>query len=390
MDYVIEPSPLSGTIDAIASKSAAHRLLILAALADTTCDIDCPTTSRDIEATIACLEGLGARVARTRSGFRVRPIASAPAPNSDAAPILDCGESGSTLRFMLPVVCALGRPARLMGHGRLAERPLSPLYEQLVEHGARLSPAGALPLSVEGTLAGGTFELPGNVSSQYVSGLLMAAAALRDDVEVLVSEPVESRSYIDMTVSALEAFGVGVRVRTVERRRRLLRRCSRWSGRRSARPGPISVEGDWSNAAFWLCSGAIARSVGVRGLDGQSAQGDRACLAALAAFGARASRTEGDSATPGAPPSRPHDRGLEHPRPRPATRRRGRPRRGHHAHHRRRPPASQGVGPPRDRTRGARRDGRRHRGRRRRPHHTRAAARSPEASSTPRTTTASP
>ena len=290
MDYVIEPSPLSGTIDAIASKSAAHRLLILAALADTTCDIDCPTTSRDIEATIACLEGLGARVARTRSGFRVRPIAAAGDHATDVAPVLDCGESGSTLRFMLPVVCALGRPARLMGHGRLAERPLSPLYEQLVEHGARLSPAGALPLSVEGTLAGGTFELPGNVSSQYVSGLLMAAAALRDDVEVLVSVPVESRSYIDMTVSALEAFGVGVRVRTVERSGASLLAYSVAGGDRPHAGGPISVEGDWSNAAFWLCSGAIARSVGVRGLDGQSAQGDRACLAALAAFGARVSQ----------------------------------------------------------------------------------------------------
>ena len=297
MDYIIEPKPLSGTIDAIASKSAAHRLLILAALADATCDIDCATTSKDIDATIACLEALGARIARTKNGFRVRPIPQgAPAGGADAAatvPTLDCGESGSTLRFMLPVVCALGRPVRLMGHGRLAERPLSPLYEQLVEHGAVLSPAGTLPLEVSGTLAGGTFELPGDVSSQYVSGLLMAAAALPDDVTVLVSEPVESRAYIDMTVSALAAFGVTVDVRATEKSGHALL-AYRVSG--SARPvsgGAVSVEGDWSNAAFWLSSGACGGTVGVRGLDLASGQGDRACLAALAAFGARVSTGAG-------------------------------------------------------------------------------------------------
>ncbi len=297
MDYIIEPKPLSGTIDAIASKSAAHRLLILAALADATCDIDCATTSKDIDATIACLEALGARIARTKTGFRVRPIPQgAPAGDADApatVPTLDCGESGSTLRFMLPVVCALGRPARLMGHGRLAERPLSPLYEQLVEHGAVLSPAGTLPLEVSGTLAGGTFELPGDVSSQYVSGLLMAAAALPDDVTVLVSEPVESRAYIDMTVSALAAFGVTVDVRATEKSGHALL-AYRVSG--SARPvsgGAVSVEGDWSNAAFWLSSGACGGTVGVRGLDLASGQGDRACLAALAAFGARVSTGAG-------------------------------------------------------------------------------------------------
>ena len=297
MDYIIEPKPLSGTIDAIASKSAAHRLLIMAALADATCDIDCATTSKDIDATIACLEALGARIARTKTGFRVRPIPQgAPAGGADApatVPTLDCGESGSTLRFMLPVVCALGRPARLMGHGRLAERPLSPLYEQLVEHGAVLSPAGTLPLEVSGTLAGGTFELPGDVSSQYVSGLLMAAAALPDDVTVLVSEPVESRAYIDMTVSALAAFGVTVDVRATEKSGHALL-AYRVSG--SARPvsgGAVSVEGDWSNAAFWLSSGACGGTVGVRGLDLTSGQGDRACLAALAAFGARVSTGAG-------------------------------------------------------------------------------------------------
>ena len=119
MDVTIEPHPLSGTVPAVASKSVAHRLLILAALADGTTDIDCNTTSRDIDATARCLEALGARIARTRRGFRVRPIPR----DADGAPLaasgatLDCGESGSTLRFMLPVAAALGRPCALDGHG---------------------------------------------------------------------------------------------------------------------------------------------------------------------------------------------------------------------------------------------------------------------------------
>ena len=262
MDVTIRPSALSGTIPAIASKSMAHRLLIMAALCPGTTDINCNATSKDIEATASCLEALGARIARTRLGFRVNPLPGTSATDNirQATPgaRLDCGESGSTLRFMLPVVAALGHGASIDGHGRLAERPLSPLYEELVCHGVTLSKRGVLPLVVSGTLLPGRFSIPGNVSSQFVSGLLMAAPLLSAPSEIVVTEPVESRSYIRLTMRALAEFGVdvGVTRETVDGDRATVLSVS--PARGAVSPGTVTVEGDWSNAAFWLAAGAIA------------------------------------------------------------------------------------------------------------------------------------
>lgn len=285
----IHPHRLEGGVDAIASKSVAHRLLVLAALAEGRSDIDCATSSRDIDATVGCVRALGARVARTRLGFRVSPLAAG-ATRKGSEAVLDCGESGSTLRFLLPVACALGGTALLRGEGRLAERPLSPLWEQLEEHGARLEGGGRLPVRVGGRLEGGEFRLPGNVSSQYVSGLLMAAPLLGEGVCVLVEEPVESRSYVEMTVQALAAFGVRVLSQRVEEGGGSFASFRVTAGSRLRSPGTLSVEGDWSNAAFWLAAGALGSGVCVRGLDLGSVQGDRAVLAALAAMGARIRR----------------------------------------------------------------------------------------------------
>jgi len=295
MDVTIEPHALAGTLPAVASKSMAHRLLILAALCPGTTDIDCNTTSLDIDATVSCLEALGARITRTRRGFRVRPVPhdaeqGAPAAD-DHVPTLDCGESGSTLRFLLPVASALGMPVRIVGHGRLASRPLSPLREELIAHGARISREGSFPLTVEGPISGGAYRIPGNVSSQYVSGLLMAAPLLGEPVRVAVSEPVESRSYITLTRAALRAFGVTVRVSHEDVAGTP---CEVYSvnSAKLASPGTCSVEGDWSNSAFWLAAGAIGGPVTVTGLDPKSSQGDRAALAATALFGGRTSASQ--------------------------------------------------------------------------------------------------
>ena len=296
MNATIEAGPLTGELDAPSSKSEAHRLLVCAAFAPGLTDVSCATSSDDIEATASCLEALGARIARTRGGFRVRPVPGTSAtdnlPEARRGALLDCGESGSTLRFLLPVVAALGCDARLTGRGRLPERPLSPLYEELEAHGARLSAQGSLPLSVGGRLEPGRFFLPGDVSSQFVTGLLLAAPLLRAPVEVVVAEPVESAPYIDITVSALRTFGVEVSEGG-----------ALTDGGRPARsyvvcapggyvtPGEVSVGGDWSNAAFWLAAGAIGEEgVAVRGLDLASAQGDRQILAALALLGLLAPR----------------------------------------------------------------------------------------------------
>ena len=304
MDAIIVPGPLSGEVVAPSSKSEAHRALICAALSPGITDITCSTSSDDIEATRSCLEALGARIARTRDGFRVRPLRGSSAtdnvPEATRGATLDCGESGSTMRFLLPVVAALGCEASLLGHGRLPERPLSPLYEELVSHGVTLSPQGTNPLRVGGRLEPSGFELPGNVSSQFVSGLLLAAPVLRSPIQVVVSEPVESMSYIDITASVLRQFGVDV---TSSR--------TTASGGGSAiayvacapnglsTPGSLSVGGDWSNAAFWLAAGAIgAGQIAVSGLDQASPQGDRQILAALALLGAGIRRrTTGAMAT---------------------------------------------------------------------------------------------
>ena len=304
MNVTVYPGTLAGKVQAPSSKSEAHRLLICAALSPGATDISCSTTSRDIEATIGCLEALGARVARVPGGLRVTPVPGSPASDNVPAPrrdaLLDCGESGSTLRFLLPVVAALGCDAWMTGHGRLPERPLSPLYEELVAHWAELGPQGTFPLRVAGRLRAGRFRLPGDVSSQFVSGLLLAAPVLRSPIEVQVTEPVESRPYIDLTVDALARFGATV---TEERTRTESGRAARSflaSAQGLVSPGRVTVGGDWSNAAFWLAAGALsARGVTVLGVDMGSRQGDRQVLAALALLGARVERgPHGASASP--------------------------------------------------------------------------------------------
>lgn len=302
MNVIVEPVSLGGELRAPSSKSEAHRLLICAGFAPGTTDIDCTTTSEDIDATARCLEALGARVTRTKAGFRVRPVRGTSStdnlPDPAANAPLDCGESGSTLRFLLPVVAALGRGGRLTGSGRLPERPLSPLYEELVAHGVSLSPQGTMPLCVEGRLRPGRFELPGNVSSQFVSGLLMAAPLMGAPVEVLVRKPVESLPYITMTVDALARFGVEVSEgNSVTEDGSEARSYVVCAPRGLVSPGTVGVGGDWSNAAFWLAAGALGqRGVAVSGLSEKSVQGDRQVLAALALFGARVLRSPNGSA----------------------------------------------------------------------------------------------
>lgn len=291
MDALIQPHPLTGSVAAIPSKSMAHRLLICSALASGITDLICPTRSEDIDATLQCLRSLGAPAMLTRAGMRMVPITVGGARKPAR---LDAGESGSTLRFLLPIVAALGKGATIMGHGRLAERPLSPLDEQLREHGVTLSECGRFPLEVSGRLTGGTFRLPGNVSSQYVSGLLLAAPLLDEAVDIFVSEPVESRAYIDLTVSALASFGVKVTEQRIKDESGAYRVYGVSEAATFESPGVCTVEGDWSNAAFWLAAGALGTEpLSVTGLDSQSRQGDRAVMAALPLLGARMGRGRG-------------------------------------------------------------------------------------------------
>jgi len=274
----ITPAPLAGAIPAIPSKSDAHRLLICAALSDGPTELALSQSSQDIDATVNCLRALGAGVERTEGGLRVSPIEKVP-----GFPALDCGESGSTLRFLLPVAAALCDRARFTGRGRLPERPLSPLIEALSAHGVRFD-AEKLPLTVTGRLQSGRFPLSGGVSSQFVTGLLLALPALAGDSEIHLTTPLQSAPYVDITLHALNRFGIAVE--------RSGNGFFVPGGQRFCSPGAVKVEGDWSNAAFFLCAGAISGEVAVTGLNLCSPQGDRRIVELLRRFGAEVAESE--------------------------------------------------------------------------------------------------
>ena len=270
MDITLRPARLTGSIAAIPSKSAAHRLLICAALSQGETEIHCPSLSKDIEATAACLAALGAKIDYTGGSFHVSPIEK---PRHGA--VLDCGESGSTLRFLLPVVCALGCEARIKMHGRLPQRPLSPLWEELIAHGAVLSRPTEDTIAVSGQLESGTYSIRADISSQFISGLLFALPLLSGESRLELTGKVESLGYIHMTRQALEHFSLSL---PFENNCFVIPASSRLVS-----PGKAEVEGDWSNAAFWLVASALCGgSVDVSGLDFHSAQGDRAVVQTIA------------------------------------------------------------------------------------------------------------
>lgn len=301
MDKVLHLPRLNGVIRAPSSKSEAHRALIVAALAylygtgDRVRRVRCTDLNQDIEATARCLSALGADITREGEDFLVKPIVRIP-PKA----VLDCGESGSTLRFLLPVCCALGGVAgapedfsvSLVGRGRLPERPLSPLYEELVAHGAILSPMGSNPLVVQGKLSAGDYSVDGGVSSQFISGLLFALPLLGGDSTLSVTGNIESIPYIYMTTDAISRVTGAVGGELP---------CYSILGRDShpAMPsegGASLVGGDWSGAAFFLTAGVLCgegRSVTLTGLDAYSRQGDKAIVEVLRSMGGLIRETEG-------------------------------------------------------------------------------------------------
>ena len=258
MDLIIKPGKLSGIINAIPSKSQAHRILICAALADKPTEVICPATSQDIEATVSCLNKLGADIQSTSEGYYVEPIRSVP----DSA-TLDCGESGSTLRFLLPVAGALGVDATFILHGRLSQRPLSPLWEEMERMGCMLTRPTDSTVRCQGKLKNGEYFIDGSVSSQFISGLMFALAIIGGG-KLHVTGNVQSKPYIDQTRQVLSQFGAA------------------FDGDLITAPlplhssGRISVEGDWSNSAFFLTSAKLNNAVTVNGLCQSSKQGDKA------------------------------------------------------------------------------------------------------------------
>ena len=281
MNMLITPQPLAGRIDPVmSSKSQAHRLLICAALADGPTELSNVGFSADVEATLRCLRALGTQIETDADTLRIVPVA-----HIQKGALLDCGESGSTLRFLLPVSASLGAECAFTGQGKLSQRPLSPLYEEMQAHGAMLSARGCFPLRCGGVLQPGCYTLAGNVSSQFISGLLMALPRLAGDSVITVTGKMESRPYIDMTLDALRQFSI--RVDEIESGFFIP------GGQFFRSPGRMAVEGDWSGAAFWLTAGALSgKGISCGPLRLDSAQGDRAISDLLRRFGAVVSARE--------------------------------------------------------------------------------------------------
>ena len=275
MDITFNRPRLSGEIPAISSKSEAHRQLICSAFSDAPTRIICTDTNNDIDATVSCLNSLGASIKRTSDSFFVEPIAS---PKSNAE--LDCGESGSTLRFLIPIIAALGVDAKINMHGRLPKRPLSPLYELLESNGVKMSRQGENPFCISGRLKSGNYSIAANVSSQFISGLLFALSLVDGDSTLTLEGNVESKNYIDMTLDAISLFGGNI---VCEDNKFTIKSNGKFTS-----PKETTVGGDWSNAAFFLCAGALSENpVTVTGLDVNSSQGDKAILDVLSRMGAK-------------------------------------------------------------------------------------------------------
>lgn len=274
MDITIFPEKLHGSVTPIPSKSHAHRLMVCAALADKSTRIEIPTICDDLSATISCITGFGGEIEHCYGQAEIiTPIHDLP-----TSAVAGCGESGSTLRFFLPLAGALGVDTTFLLEGRLPYRPLSPLWEEMGRNGCRLSwlsrsnlQASGMPLSrsvtaglhMSGALRPGYYRIDGGVSSQFISGLLMALPLLEGESRLELIGRVESRPYVDMTLKVLSQFGVewnDFRTR---------------GNQRFTSPGSVAVEGDWSSAAFWLAAAALGSDIAITGLNEHSVQGDK-------------------------------------------------------------------------------------------------------------------
>lgn len=258
MDITVYPGKLSGTIPAIPSKSQAHRVLICAAFSDGPTTIYCRETNQDIEATARCLRALGADIQRTDVGYHVIPVKTLPQTAT-----LDCGESGSTLRFMLPVAAALGVQTTFIMYGRLPYRPLSPLWEELERMGCRLTRPAENTIHCIGKLHSGAYSIDGSVSSQFITGLLFAIALIPCASTLEITGNIESAPYVHMTQDVLRTFGNHAPFHT---------------------PGVVHIEGDWSNAAFFLSANTLGSKITLSGLNERSPQGDCAVVNILKSF----------------------------------------------------------------------------------------------------------
>lgn len=266
----ITPSPLSGEVRVPPSKSAAHRNIICAALCKGKSVVSPACHSEDIDATIGCVTALGAVVEEKNGSFYITGINREAIKNRSVT--LDCGESGSTLRFMLPIAAALGANATFIGHGRLPERPIDALTDILNANGVKCS-SNSLPLTTNGSLTPNEYKISGNISSQYLTGLLFAIA-INGGSAALTTE-LQSAGYIDLTVKIMSDFGV-----------KITKSGTIYTAKGDFLPTNTIIEGDWSQSCFFLSAAALGGKITLKGLDLASTQGDKSVIGLYKNFGA--------------------------------------------------------------------------------------------------------
>lgn len=271
MKLQITPQRLSGSITPPPSKSQAHRALIAAYLAGSVEQISNLTNSQDIVATKACMETLcGASADESAPDLRKVSPPDTARHKEGPLPALDCGESGSTLRFLIPVALVLRGGGVFTGRGRLMERPQEPYFNLFKEKGVCYEQKDG-NLTISGRLTPGDYPLPGNVSSQFITGLLYALPLLAGTSRLLLTTALESAGYVDMTLEILQQFGITV---LYDGKREFF-----IPGAQTYRPHACAVEADWSQAGFWYAARGIGHPVAVVGMNHQSTQGDRVLAA---------------------------------------------------------------------------------------------------------------
>lgn len=275
MDVKIYPSKLIGTVNAPSSKSYSHRMIIAAALADGISEISNVTASNDINVTADAMNALGANILTDDGVYTVKGIRT---PSAKAE--LDCGESGSTLRFLIPVAAALGTEATFTGHGKLPERPITPYVRELSAKGIRFEPESGLPITIKGRLSAGEYLLEGDVSSQFITGLMFALPLCEEDSVIKLTSPLQSKPYADMTIAALRQFGILVKESVIDGLPIYLIK-----GNQRYVPCRTSVEGDYSQAAFFYTANALGSEIKICNLDPETAQGDKAIVDIINACG---------------------------------------------------------------------------------------------------------
>jgi 3-phosphoshikimate 1-carboxyvinyltransferase len=260
------------------SKSISHRALICAALAGQSL-VKNLGFSKDVQATLNCLKAMGAQFSEQNA----KTLIEKPISNPVADTVLDCGESGSTLRFLLPLALVFGVPLSFTGQGRLLERPLGEYLSRLTEKGGHFDTEKGF-IHVSGSLHAGVFKLSGQISSQFVTGLLMALPLLKEDSEIIITSELESKAYVDLTVNVMQSFGVIIENRGYKH--------FIIKGGQSYKPCSYEVEGDFSAAAFFLVASALGCKVSCVGLNPASLQGDRAIIDIIKNCGGQVSFNE--------------------------------------------------------------------------------------------------